>query len=45
MKFGISVGFWGKGWEFYWGKASTKISILELSGTVLTAEVSIYISV
>lgn len=45
MKIGISIGFWGKEWEFYYGKADAKYSLLELSGTVLTAKVAIYIKV
>ena len=45
MKIGISIGIWGKEWEFYWGKETAKYGIVELSGTVLTAKVSIYVRV
>ena len=45
MKIGISIGFMGKEWEFYWGKEDASYGIVELSGTVLTAKVSIYVRV
>ena len=45
MKVGISVGIWGKEHEFCWGKANAKYAIVELSGTVLTAKVAIYVKV
>lgn len=45
MKIGISVGIWGKEWEFYWGKKDAKYAIAELSGTVLTIKISIYVKV
>jgi hypothetical protein len=45
MKVGISIGIFGKEWEFYWGKTDAKYGIVELSGTILTAKVSIYVRV
>lgn len=45
MKIGVSVGLWGKAWEFYWGKPDAKYAIVELSGTVLTVKVAIYLKV
>ncbi len=45
MKIGVSVGIWGKKWELYWGKADAKYALVELSGTVLTAQVAIYLKV
>lgn len=45
MKAGISIGIFGKEWEFYCGKSDAKYAIVELSGTVLTAKVSIYVKV
>ena len=45
MKIGISIGLWGKEWEFFYGKPDAKYALVELSGTVLTAKVSIYVKV
>ena len=45
MKIGITVGLWGKKWEFYYGKLSAKYAIVELSGTVLTIQVAIFLKV
>lgn len=45
MKAGISVGIFGKEREWFWGKVDAKYGLLELSGTILTAKVSIYVRV
>jgi hypothetical protein len=45
MKVGVSIGIFGKEWEFYWGKAEAKYSLVELSGTILTAKVAVYVRV
>ena len=45
MKVGITIGIWDKEYEFYWGQLSAKYAIVELSGTILTAKVSIYVKV
>lgn len=45
MKVGITVGIWGKEWEFYWGKPIAKYGIVDLAGTVLTVKISIYVKV
>lgn len=45
MKIGIIVGIGGKAWEFYWGKTNAKYAIVELSGTILTIKVDIYVKV
>ncbi len=44
MKIGLTVGFIGKEWEFYWGSGG-KYTIAELSGTILTAKISFFIKV
>lgn len=45
MRIGITVGFMAWKREFYFGAGSGKFKIVELSGTVLGAEVSIFVKV
>jgi len=45
MKIGLSLGIVGKEWEFFWGKTDAKYGLVELSGTILTVKVSIYLRV
>ena len=45
MKVGLTIGIFGEEWEFYWGKAEAKYGLVELSGTILTAKVEIYVRV
>lgn len=46
MKIGLSIGFWGKEWEFFWGhNPDAKYAIAEISGTILTVKLSFYIKV
>lgn len=45
MRVGISFGIGGKVWEFCWGKSTAKYALVELSGTILTVQVSFYIKV
>lgn len=45
MKIGLTVGIWGKAWEFYWGSPAAKYGIVELSGTVLTVKIALFVKV
>lgn len=45
MKIGImiSMGVWKR--EFFWGKAEAKYALAELSGTVLTVGIALFVRV
>jgi len=45
MRIGITVGFLNMKREFYFGFGEGKFTVAKLSGTVLGAEVSIFIKV
>ncbi len=46
MKIGLSIGFWGKEREFFWGSnQEAKFALVELSGTILTIKLSLFIKV
>jgi len=45
VKFSITISFLSWRQEFYWGKVDANISLLELSGTILTIGIDIALKV
>ena len=45
MRIGLTVGFIGKEWEFYWGTGTGKYAIIEVAATILTVKISLFVKV
>jgi len=45
MRIGLSIGFIGKEWEFYWGTGTGKYAIIEVAATILTVKISLFVKV